>query len=379
MEAEQPATIGIEEEYFLVDRQTRDLCLDPPAELMDRCRERLGDHVTSEFMRSQIEIGTPVCADMAEARAALALYRRTIAEIAADYDLAPIAASTHPFGQWDEQLTTAKARYTEIADKYRGVVRRQLISGMHVHLAVPDADLRIDLHSQLAYFLPHLLALSCSSPFWRGGDTGLKSYRTVVIHELPRAGLPHTFDSYGEYRRYVDMLVSTGMIEDSSKIWWDLRLSENFPTLEMRITDTCTRLEDALAIAATYQCLASMLVRLKRRNQRWRSYSMALIAENRWLAQRHGTGGRLLDFGRGEAVDFAILADEIIDLVAEDAERLGCAGELLRIRDIARTGTSADRQLAVHGRTLAAGGSEDEALAAVVDHLVAETQEGCAA
>jgi carboxylate-amine ligase len=290
-----------------------------------------------------------------------------------------VAASTHPFADWSAQVTTDKERYIKLAADLRTVALRMLICGMHVHVAVPDEDLRIDLHGQLTYFLPHLLALSTSSPFWRGRNTGLKSYRSSISVELPRAGLPQTFASAAEYRRMVDLLVKLGRIEDASKIWWDLRPSARFPTLEMRITDVCTKLEDGIAIAAAFLSIVHMLIALKRKNQRWRQYLPALIAENRWLAQRHGVSGELIDFGRAESVPFGDLVEELIALVAEEAETLGCRAEVERLRLIAADGTSADRQLAVFNSALEEGLSANVALQRVVDHLIAETLEGCGA
>jgi carboxylate-amine ligase len=231
--------------------------------------------------------------------------------------------------------------------------------------------------TQLVYFLPHLLALSTSSPFWRGRNTGLKSYRTAITVELPRAGLPQTFASGPEYRRFVDLLIRTGRIEDASKIWWDLRPSSRFPTLEMRITDVCTRIDDGIAIAALYQSLAAMLLTLKRRNQRWRQYMNALVAENRWIAQRHGAAGKLIDFGRGEAVSLDDLVKELIELVGDEADALGCRAQVERARGIVPEGTSADRQLAIYAAAVAEGQSAKAALRRVVDHLLAETLEGC--
>ncbi len=372
-------TIGIEEEYLLVDRESRDLVVDPPAGLMAECRAALGDNVTSEFLRCQIEIGTPVCGTLAEARAALAGLRRTIAEAAAGYGMAPIAASTHPFADWHIQMNTDKERYNAIARDMQVVARRLLICGMHIHVAVEDEAMRFDLFNQLPYFLPHLLALSASSPFWGGERTGLRSYRLSVFNELPRTGLPPNFSDPEEYRRTVATLVHAGELEDGSKLWWDLRPSVRFPTLEMRITDVCTRLDDAIAIAALYRCLTRMLWRLRRSNQRWREYSTFLLNENRWLAQRHGPNAALIDFGKGEPVAFAQLLEEIIAFVAEDAEFFGCTAEVVDARRIVKEGTSADRQLAVYDRAVAAGQSAERALKAVVDHLIRETLIGCEA
>ncbi len=379
MAIDEPSTIGIEEEYLLVDLETRDLYVDPPEAFMKTCRWLLGEHVTPEFLRCQIEVGTRVCETIAEARQELAFYRRTIAAEAKRHGMGLVAASTHPIADWSAQVTTDKERYTQLVRDLRAVARRLLICGMHVHVSVPDEELRIDLHGQLTYFLPHLLALSTSSPFWRGNNTGLKSYRSSISIELPRAGLPQTFSSAGEYNRMVDLLVDLNCIEDATKIWWDLRPSARFPTLEMRISDICTRLEDGIAIAATFQSIVHMLITLKRKNQRWRQYLPPLIAENRWLAQLNGVGGELIDFGRGESVPFSDLMEELIALIADEAQALGCLAEVERLRVIAAEGTSADRQLDIFNRAMADGADKREALGRVVDHLIEETLEGCEA
>ncbi|PCJ95790.1 MAG: carboxylate-amine ligase [Hyphomicrobiales bacterium] len=369
-------TLGIEEEYLLVDLASRDLVVDPPHEFMRTCKELLGDHVTPEFLRCQVEIGTPVCADIDGARTQLQRMRRTIANAARHHGMAPIACSTHPFAHWDRQQNTDKDRYNELAKDLQVVVRRMVICGMHVHIGIDDENVRNDIFSQLTYFLPHLLALSTSSPFWQGRLAGLKSYRLSVFDEMPRTGLPYQFESAGEYKRTVQTLISAGVIEDSTKIWWDLRPSHRFPTLEMRITDVCTRLEDALAIAALYRCLARMVYRLRVSNQRWRTYSRFLLNENRWLAQRHGVKGGLIDFGRGETIPYAQLIEELLELIAEDAEALNCVAEVNHCRTIVSQGTSADRQIETYQRKLADGASEKDALIAVVDQLIAETVEG---
>jgi carboxylate-amine ligase len=248
---------------------------------------------------------------------------------------------------------------------------------MHVHVEIADDDMRIDLFNQLTYFLPHLLALSTSSPFWRGHKTGLKSYRLSVFNELPRTGLPQQFDSASEYDRTIGILVKAGVIEDATKVWWDLRPSARFPTIEMRISDVATRVEDTLTIAALYRCITRMLWRLRRGNQRWRQYSGFLVAENRWQAQRHGTSGELVDFGIGECVPFAELIEELIDLTREDAEYFDCVAEVERARDIVRDGTSADRQLEIFDKVVASGASQTEAFQSVVDFLVSETRRDC--
>jgi len=376
---EPPFTIGIEEEYLLIDPDTRDLESDPPKALMRACQKALKHRVSPEFLRCQLEVGTPVCGSLAEARAELSHLRRTVAAIAREYGLQPLAVSTHPFAMWTEQQRTDKERYNVLAEDMQVVARRLLICGMHVHVGISDDGLRIDLMNQLTYFLPHLLALSTSSPFWQGRATGLKSYRLSVFDELPRTSLPETFNSYSEYQRTVETLVNAGLIEDATKIWWDLRPSARFPSLEMRITDVCSLIDDTMCVAALYLCLARMLYRLRRTNQRWRTYSRFLIMENRWRAQRYGIGESLVDFGKGVLVPFKDLTEELIDLVREDAEHFGCLAEVEHAREIVRRGTSADRQLAVFKAAREGGADEAEALKRVVDRLAQEYLVGCEA
>lgn len=371
----EPAfTLGIEEEYLLVDMSTRDLAVDPPQALFQEAQAALGGRVSTEFMRSQIEVGTGICSSPAEAREQLTHLRGTVIEIAGKYGLAPIAAAAHPFADWEEQRHTDKERYNTLAREIAGPVRRLLICGMHVHVGLEDPELRIDLMSQASYFLPHLLALSTSSPFWRAEDTGLKSYRLAVFNELPRTGLPEIFDSWGEYQRHLNVLVHAGLIEDGSKIWWDLRPSARFPTLELRIPDACTLLEDTLCIAAMYRCILRMLYRLRRSNQRWRRYSAMLVNENRWRAQRYGIDEGLVDFGKGAIVPVPALVEEIIELLTPDAQFFGCEAELRHARIILSRGTSAHRQLKTYYASLSKGGDARQALIDVVDQLIRETR-----
>jgi carboxylate-amine ligase len=376
MFAEPPFTIGIEEEYLLVDRESRDLVTEPPPGIIEECADLAGDVVRPEFLRCQIEVGTRVCDDVRQARAELAGLRRAVAEVAGRHGLAAIAAATHPFAVWQAQKHTDKERYRILARDIQAPARRLVICGMHVHVGIDDDDLRIDLMNQVGYFLPHLLALSTSSPFWRGEDTGLKSYRLSVFNEVPRTGLPEYFDSFAEYRRHVGVLQHAGLIEDGSMLWWDVRPSARFPTLEMRITDVCTRLDDAIAIAALYRCVVRMLYRLRRANQRWRIYAHMLVNENRWRAQRYGLDEGLVDFGKGQVVPCAELIDELLGLVEEDARAFGCTAEVAHARTITREGTSAHRQRAAFEKARAEGASREEALKRVVDLLIAETTAG---
>ncbi len=374
--SEPTFTVGIEEEYLLVDPKTRALVSDPPEAMHKAFEARFKNLVKPEFLKSQIEVATRPCETLSEAGENLAELRRSVSELAGEYGLAPIAASTHPFSKWQEQKHTDKRRYNIMAEDMQTVVHRLLVCGMHVHVGVEDDEMRIDLLNQVAYFLPHLLALSTSSPFWRGHDTGLMSYRLSIFDELPRTGLPERFDSFADYKRHVRVLQRAGLIEDASMLWWDARLSARFPTLEMRITDVCTRLDDALGVAALFLCIVRMLYRLRRANQRWRMYANMLINENRWRAQRYGLDGSLMDYGAGELVPFADLIEELLDMVAEDSEALNCVSQLAHVRDIVKNGASAHRQLEVYKQTKADGKTHEEALDAVVDMLVEETMLG---
>ncbi len=373
--AEPAFTLGVEEEYLLVDARTGDLASDPPESLVDECASILGEQVTNEFLRAQVEIGTKVCANISEIRTELRRLRRGVARACSRHGLAPLAASTHPFGDWRQQDYVPKERYEGLAHDMQAVAYRMLICGMHVHVGIEDEELRIDLMNQARYFLPHLLCLTTSSPFWQGQDTGLASYRLTVFDAMPRTGLPEPLASWSEYQRMIDRMTSSGLLEDGSKIWWDLRPSSRFPTLEMRICDVCPDIEDALAAAALFQCILRMLYRLRLSNQRWRDYPNMLIQENRWLAQRYGSRSQLVDFGKGVLMPFAGLIDEILALVREDAAALGCTAEVERARRIAGQGASAERQRAVY---VAAGGDDarDEALRAVVRDLAARTVGG---
>jgi carboxylate-amine ligase len=371
-----PFTLGIEEEYLLVDPSTRGLIREAPATLLPLCEERIQGQVAPEFLQSQVEVGTQPCRSVAEAREDLAHLRKTISQVAAEHGLAIIAASTHPFTSWGEQRPTEKERYRILARDLQGVARRLVISGMHVHVGIGDPNLCIDLMAQASYFLPHLLALSTSSPFWEGHNTGLMSYRIAVWDELPRTGIPEPFESHGEYDRHVRTLINAGLIEDATKIWWDIRPSARFPTLEMRIPNMCTRLDDGICIAALFLCVLRMLYRLRRDNKRWRRYSAMLISENRWLAQRYGFKEGLVDFGKGIVVPYADLLEEMLDLIREDAEHFGCVGEVDHARTIVARGTSAHWQLRVYKDARTAGATHEEALRTVVDMLARETLEG---
>ena len=373
---EPPFTLGVEEEYLLVDKVTRSLVIDPPDSLMAEAEAKCGAQVTSELLRSQIEVGTKVCSNIQEAHEDLANLRRNIIEVANNHGLAPIAASTHPFSSWTDQKHTEKDRYDQLTHEMQGAARRLVICGMHVHVGIDDDELRIDLMNQMSYFLPHLLALSCSSPFWHGRDTGLKSYRLTIFDALPRTGVPERFASWAEYERHVAILTNAGLISDSTRIWWDLRPSGRYPTLETRIMDVCTRLDDTIALTALLVCILRMLYRLRTRNQRWRLYTPMLIRENRWRAMRYSFDEGLIDLAKGEVVPFEQLISELCSLISEDAKALGCEKEIKGIHNILSRGTSAHRQLKGYELERASGASTEESLKSVVDTLIADTAEG---
>ncbi|MCK0094048.1 carboxylate-amine ligase [Yoonia sp. F2084L] len=366
-----PFTIGIEEEYLLVDQQTYALAHAPDA-LIDACKKDLAGKVSPEFLQCQIEIGTGVCHTIGEARDDLAHLRRTVARHAANYGLAPIAASCHPFADWKDQHHTDKERYNKLRRDLAGVARRMLICGMHVHVGIPDEEMRISLVNQLKYFLPHLHALSTSSPYWQGDDTGMNSYRLTVFDNLPRTGLPPYMKDWAQFSSTVDTLIDLELIEDASKIWWDLRPSSKFPTIESRICDVAPRMEVTLTLAALTQCLTRMLWRKSLEGDGWRVVQNFMVGENRWRAQRYGVSEGLIDFGRKSLIPFSQAVDEILELVAEDAKALDCVKEVEAARDILATGTSSDQQRGVHAAARKAGASDKDALKAVVASLVAD-------
>lgn len=369
-------TIGIEEEYLIVNNKTKELIVDPPEDFIRKCNENLVGTATNEFMRCQVEVGTRVCKTIQGAAREIAAMRKRINEVSSEYGLNALAVSTHPFSSWKNQKITDSERYNTLAEDFQALVRRMMISGMHVHVGIEDEDLRIDLMNQIAYFLPHMLALSTSSPFWQGQHTGLKSYRLAVWDEIPRTGLPEHFESFGEYQRYVNVLINADLIEDATKIWWDLRPSARYPTLELRILDNCPLIEDSICLAALFCCLLRMLVRLRRENQRWRLYSRLMINENRWRAQRYGIDRGLVDFGKGKIHPMHELFEDILGFIMEDAEALNCVDEINHIWTILDRGTSAHRQVALYEKCKADGMSEREAQEEVVNMLIEETTRG---
>jgi len=363
---EPTLNIGIEEEYQIIDPETREL-RSYVQQFLEQGRAILPDQIRPEFLQSQVEAGTRVCQDVDEARDELVRIRRSILQLAEDAGLWVAAAGTHPFSSWVKQRVSPFGRYPELLRFLQDVGRQLLIFGMHVHIGIEDEELLIDVMNQLRYFLPHVLALSASSPFWHGRDTGLKSYRSVVFENLPRTGIPRQFESYASYRRYVDTLLKTGSIAEPTHIWWDVRPSEKFPTLEIRIPDMCTRVEETLCLVALIQAITAKLVQLRQANQSWRLYRKDMIDENKWRALRYGAEGKLIDFGKEKEVPFPTLMGEILAWVDDVLDDLGSRDEVEYVYRILREGTSADRQLRVYRQT--------DDLRAVVEHVVEETQE----
>lgn len=370
--AEPTFSFGIEEEYYLVDRTTRALAKDAPKRLLAALRKRLGKQFSEEYMRSQVEICTPVCHDTDTARDYLTEYRRSIAAEAENFGLAPIAAATHPFSLWRHQRHRDKPRYNEIAEDFQVLGRRMLVCGQHVHIGIEQADLRIVVMNELRQYLPVLLALSTSSPFWGGETTGLKSYRTAINDSTPRKGIPERFENWAHFQRAVDVLVGAGLIDDASKIWWDIRPSVSFPTLEVRIMDVCPLVDDAICITAILRCLCRYICRTYKTRSAM-VCPMVLINENRWRAQRYGIDEGLIDIDTGAIVPVSHVVSDILQRIREDAEYFDCVTEVERARTILLRGTSADRQVALYKGLCDQGFDADGALVGVVDELIADT------
>lgn len=375
MSAAPELTIGIEEEYLLVDRATGALIAERDPGFLETCQAELGeDRVHPELMQCQVEIGTGVCGSIVEARRELAQLRGTVASVAARHGMAPVAASTHPFSDWAEQRISDVERYRELTAEHQHIARRALIGGMHVHIGIADEETRVRVMRRMIPYLPMILALSASSPFWRGRDTGLKAFRPTIFCEFPRSGIPDGIDSWADWQAYTAILAETGLCTDPTRIWWDVRPSAKHPTLEMRIAEVCTDVEDALTIAALCQSLAARLAATPEPlDTGWRRWQRMLTDDNKWRAQRWGAEVTLADLDRRALVPLAQLVRELTGELRGHAEQLGCTAELMRANDIAASGTSADRQLAIFRDRRAAGASDVEALRAVVGWLVETT------
>ena len=359
-------TLGIEEEFQIVDPQTREL-RSHVSEFLEEGKMILGEQIKPEMIQSMIEVGTGVCKNIQEARADITRLRSIISGLAGKTGLAIVAASTHPFSHWQDQKIYDDERYALLVQELQTVARSLLIFGLHVHVGVADLDRRIHIMNAARYFLPHVLALTTSSPFWMGHNTGLKSYRSEVFKQFPRTDIPDHFDSYSSFQRYVDLLVKTDCINDGRKIWWDLRPHPVFPTLEFRICDIPTRVDDTVAIAALFQAIVAKLTKLIEKNLGFRLYRRMLIQENKWRAVRWGIDGKMIDFGKQKEVPTRDLILELLDFVDDVVDELGSRKEVEHIHTILERRTSAEEQLRVFGET--------NDLKAVVDRLIELTME----
>ena len=377
-EADLTVTLGIEEEFFLVDPETRDLVSDPDPDIFEACARRRGPHkVVHEVIRSQIETSTKVCGSVAEAGEALRETRRLVVQSAAQHGVAVMAASSHPFAEWRSQLITPRERYERLAVTFQESMRRMLVAGMHVHAGFGDPDARIRVMTALRRYLPLVHALSTSSPFHAGRETGFKSYRLSIMGAMPRTSMPGPLLSRADYDRIVAAYQRMEFIESGSELWWDVRPSHEYPTVEMRICDVCPRLDDAISIVALYASLIRRLLQLDGRGVLPPDPPTEIIAENRWLAQRYGVLAFLGNvWGGGGRVDIEDYAARLVEDLADDARELGCEDELRHVLTIIRDGSSADRQLDHFRLRRLEGDTEDEALHGVVDLVIEETREG---
>jgi glutamate---cysteine ligase / carboxylate-amine ligase len=367
MSPDFPFTLGIEEEYQVVDPETREL-RSYITQILDRGRMILREQIKPEMHQSIIEVGTNPVRTAQEARAEVVRLRGTIAALSAEHGLKIVAAGTHPISSWMQQEITPFERYKGVVEEMQELALRLLIFGMHVHIGMPSNDVAIEMMSVARYFLPHLLALSTSSPFWMGRNTGFKSYRSTIFSNFPRTGIPPSFSSYTEYENYINILVKTNSIDNPKKIWWDMRPHPVFGTLEFRVCDIVTRVDECIALAALMQAIIVRLYSMFEENTTFRIYRRALITENKWRAQRWGLDGKLIDFGKRAEVDTKALMHELVAFVDPVLDTLGSRHEVESILKIVEHGTSADRQLAVFKQT--------NDLKAVVDNLIAETMEG---
>ena len=359
-------TLGIEEEFQIVDPQTREL-KSHVSEILEEGRMILGEQVKPEMIQAQIEVGTGVCRNIEEARKDIMNLRAIVSSLARKNNLAIVAASTHPISQWKEQKIYDDPHYTLLIEELQMVARSLLIFGLHVHVGIADRDRQVHIMNAARYFLPHVLALSTSSPFWLGVNSGLKSYRSEVFKKFPRTDIPDHFDSYSSFQRYVDLLLKTNSISNPKKIWWDVRMHPNFPTLEFRVCDIPTRVDDTIALAALFQAIVCKLDRLIEKNLGFRLYRRMLIQENKWRAVRYGLEGNMIDFGKQKEVPTRDLIRELLEFVDDVLDDLGSRKEVEHVHTILERGTSADEQLQVFTQT--------NELKAVVDRLMERTIE----
>jgi glutamate---cysteine ligase / carboxylate-amine ligase len=365
---DQKFTIGIEEEYMVIDPVTREL-RSHEQKIVDAASKVLpGDQVKAEMHQAVVEVGTGICRNTEEARADLSNLRKTISEVAESIGLRIGASGTHPFSKWERQLITDHPRYNQIVNELQDAARSNLIFGLHVHVGIENREMGIHLANSMRYFLPHVYALSTNSPFWEGRNTGFKSFRTKVFDKFPRTGIPDFFESIEEYDNYVKLLVKTGCIDNAKKIWWDLRVHPFFNTVEFRICDVPLTMDETISIAAVFQALCAKLYKLRLQNLNFINYKRALINENKWRASRYGLDGKLIDFGKESEVDTRELILELLDFVDDVADELGSRKDLENVKRMLDAGSGADRQLAEYEKR--------HDLVDVVDYITRNTLKG---
>jgi len=367
MAAAKLFTLGIEEEFQLVDPKTRAL-RSHVQQLLEEGHAILKDELKPELHQSVIEVGTPICEDIKHARTEVTRLRSQLAGLARRNGLQIAAAGTHPFSHWKDQKITPNPRYKEIIEDMQQVARANLIFGLHVHVGIEDRETAIHVMNAARYFLPHIFALSTNSPFWQGRNTGFKSYRSKVFDRFPRTGIPDHFQSLSEYDNYIKLLIKTRCIDNGKKIWWDIRMHPFFDTLEYRICDVQMRVEETLVLAALCQAVTAKLYKLIKKNLGFRLYRRLLLNENKWRAARYGISGKLIDFGKQEEVDYAVLIGELREFIDDVVDELGSREELAYIDEMLLNGTGADRQLEVW--------NQSNSLEAVVEYIVEETHRG---
>jgi carboxylate-amine ligase len=357
-------TLGVEEEYMVIDPHTRELA-SHDQKIVELASHVINDSVKAEMHQAVVEVGTGICKDVTQAYQEIRDLRKVVSEVAGTLGLKIGAAGTHPFSHWSTQLITPNPRYDEIVQEMQEAARSNLIFGLHVHVGIKDKNMAIHIHNTVRYFLPHIYALSCNSPFWEGRNTGFKSFRTKVFDKFPRTGIPDRFENWDDFKNYVNLLIKTNCIDNAKKIWWDVRVHPFFDTIEFRICDVPMRVEETIAITAVFQALVVKLYKLRLQNMSFILYTRALINENKWRASRYGLDGRMIDFGKQIEVDTRVLILELLDFVDDVVDDLGSRDAINYIRIILEKGTGADRQLAVFNET----GSLEK----VVDYITEQT------
>ena len=360
-------SLGIEEEFQIVDPNTFEL-KSHIQQILKEGQMILKEQVKAEMHQSVVEVGSIICSDINEARVEVIKLRKNLADVAEKHGLKIAASGTHPFSKWEDQAITDHPRYHGVVEDMQQVARANLIFGLHVHIGIDDKELAIHIMNAARYFLPHIYALSTNSPFWKGNNTGFKSYRAKIFDRFPRTGIPDYFTSHGDYQSYVDTLIKTGCIQDSSKIWWDIRPHSKYPTLEFRICDVPMLADETIALAALIQAVVAKLYKLIQQNLGFRLYRRLLINENKWRASRYGLEGKMIDFGKKTEVDTVDLIKELLEFVDDVVDELGSRKEIDYIQEIIKNGTGARRQLKVWNDT--------KDIKAVVKYIIEQTNTG---